>query len=68
MTAATTADLYLRLSDFRDDDEGSFPLREAALRAEAAGSAGPSTSRSSSRTTWPRTAAASQRARTSGSG
>jgi len=38
MTTATTAttDLYLRLSDFRADDEGSFPLREAALRARAA--------------------------------
>ena len=37
MTATTTADLYLRLSDFRADDEGSFPLREAALRTRAAG-------------------------------
>ena len=36
MTTATTTDLYLRLSDFRADDEGSFPLREAALRARAA--------------------------------
>ncbi len=32
----TTADLYLRLSDFRADDEGSFPLREAELRTRAA--------------------------------
>jgi DNA invertase Pin-like site-specific DNA recombinase len=32
----TTADLYLRLSDFRCDDEGSFPAREAKLRDEAA--------------------------------
>ena len=30
------ADLYLRLSDFRADDEDSFPLREAALRTRAA--------------------------------
>ena len=35
-TTATRADLYLRLSDFRADDEGSFPAREAKLRAEAA--------------------------------
>ena len=32
----TPADLYLRLSDFRADDEGSFPLREAELRTRAA--------------------------------
>lgn len=31
----TAADLYLRLSDFRADDEDSFPLREAALRTRA---------------------------------
>ena len=32
----TTADLYLRLSDFRADDADSFPARETALRAKAA--------------------------------
>ena len=32
----TTADLYLRLSDFRADDADSFPAREAKLRAKAA--------------------------------
>ena len=32
----TTADLYLRLSDFRADDADSFPAREARLRARAA--------------------------------
>jgi DNA invertase Pin-like site-specific DNA recombinase len=36
-TTQTLADLYLRLSDFRHDDEGSFPAREAKLRAKAAG-------------------------------
>ena len=36
MTADTIADLYLRLSDFRDGNGGTFPLREAALHAEAA--------------------------------
>ena len=30
------ADLYLRLSDFRDDSDGSFAAREAKLRGEAA--------------------------------
>jgi DNA invertase Pin-like site-specific DNA recombinase len=30
-----TADLYLRLSDFRADGEGSFPERETALRDRA---------------------------------
>jgi site-specific DNA recombinase len=35
-TAATTVDLYLRLSDFRADDADSFPEREKALRARAA--------------------------------
>ena len=32
----TTADLYLRLSDFRADDADSFPAREVKLRAKAA--------------------------------
>ena len=32
----TVTDLYLRLSDFRDGNGDTFPLREAALRAEAA--------------------------------
>ena len=32
----TPADLYLRLTDFRADDAGSFPLREAELRTRAA--------------------------------
>ena len=37
MTSTDTAvDLYLRLSDFRQDDEESFPAREAKLRAKAA--------------------------------
>jgi site-specific DNA recombinase len=35
-TAQTIADLYLRLSDFRHDDEGSFPARETKLKAKAA--------------------------------
>ena len=35
-TATATADLYLRLSDFRQDDEGSFPARQAKLEAKAA--------------------------------
>ena len=39
----TTADLYLRLSDFRADDADSFPAREARLRAGPPTSAGPST-------------------------
>ena len=32
---AITADIYLRLSDFRADDRDSFPAREAALRTKA---------------------------------
>jgi DNA invertase Pin-like site-specific DNA recombinase len=37
MTATTiTADVYLRLSDFRADDADSFPARERKLRAKAA--------------------------------
>lgn len=35
-TSQTTADLYLRLSDFRADDADSFGAREARLRAKAA--------------------------------
>ena len=31
----TPTNLYLRLSDFREDDADSFPAREAKLRAEA---------------------------------
>ena len=62
------ADLYLRLSDFRADDEDSFPLREAALRTRAAALRWTVNEPSSSRTTWPRTAAASQPPPTSGSG
>lgn len=31
----TTADLYLRLSDFRRDDADSFPARERALKVKA---------------------------------
>ena len=34
---STTADLYLRLSDFRADDADSFGAREATLRTRAAG-------------------------------
>ena len=34
-SADTKADLYLRLSDFRLDDEGSFEARERKLRARA---------------------------------
>ncbi len=33
---ATTADIYLRLSDFRKDDRDSFPDRETKLREKAA--------------------------------